>query len=422
MSSEEQKPDNEFWIAEDLMEVVQAKVAKINKQAAKVGAKPIQLSILGSKIEKVKGKHGAIKYMHVKVDGEAPKFKGWKFVASVDNKDQVGMIKMVPSEDKLFGKVKGHVGDHYSRCEHCHVDRYRTKTYVCQNENGSMLQVGKSCLKDFLGGRDPKDIVNVFSWFKDLEDWLAAHDKNHEGGGGSGGLGTLYHKPEDMLAVAKEITDKLGYVSNKMVYDSGRGLSTSNHLAGAILRTYGMGEKEKYLSDDQKEVDRILKKGPDKKNVDYANDVLKWFHSIPEKEKQNNSFYNNIEVILKNVDGVTTKNLGYLIALLPTYAKANDLLKKKEQDKKTTKNEWVGSPGERLKGLKLKVERTHMVSSMFGPSQLVSLKDSEGRVFTWFNGGSKLEVGEEVTLDGRVKDHKIYNGINQTMLSHVKVK
>jgi ribosomal protein L31 len=57
----------------------------------------------------------------------------------------------------------------------------------------------------------------------------------------------------------------------------------------------------------------------------------------------------------------------------------------------------------------------------FGPSYLHLLKDSNGNVFSWITT-VKLELAEgaRVKLDATVKQHKLYNGVKQTVLTRAK--
>src|SRR5690606_9613232 len=49
-----------------------------------------------------------------------------------------------------------------SDCHHCNMKRSRNKTYLLKNtESGEVKQVGRTCLKDFLGSRDPEALGDV---------------------------------------------------------------------------------------------------------------------------------------------------------------------------------------------------------------------------------------------------------------------
>lgn len=59
--------------------------------------------------------------------------------------------------------------------------------------------------------------------------------------------------------------------------------------------------------------------------------------------------------------------------------------------------------------------------SSFGESYLHLMKDSDGNVFSWITG-KKLQKaeGELIRVDGTVKQHKLYNGVKQTVLTRAK--
>jgi hypothetical protein len=80
------------------------------------------------------------------------KISGWSFMASIDHSmgDDVSLIHSSPQarEEKLSFSAYAERG---SICEHCGHNRQRKQTFILRHEDGRMIQVGSSCLKDFLG-------------------------------------------------------------------------------------------------------------------------------------------------------------------------------------------------------------------------------------------------------------------------------
>jgi len=83
---------------------------------------------------------------------------------------------------------------------------------------------------------------------------------------------------------------------------------------------------------------------------------------------------------------------------------------------------FVGKEKERLRNLDLLLEKIIFLGhGSFGPSYLHLLKDDTGNQFSWITG-NKLEIaeGSHVKLDATVKQHKLYNGVKQTVLTRAK--
>lgn len=81
---------------------------------------------------------------------------------------------------------------------------------------------------------------------------------------------------------------------------------------------------------------------------------------------------------------------------------------------------YVGKIGERIRA-KLTVIRSIFFMNEWGGSTLSIMVDNQGKTFTVFSGSFYEEVGSTVDVAGTVKEHKDYNGVNQTQLQRVKI-
>ncbi len=84
----------------------------------------------------------------VTVTGEPPRYQGWRFVAAVDSVDGKAVLRYPPGTAPTVANDRVRPGE----CDHCHTTRLRRSTVlVAHDDTGRLLQVGRSCLKDFLG-------------------------------------------------------------------------------------------------------------------------------------------------------------------------------------------------------------------------------------------------------------------------------
>lgn len=84
----------------------------------------------------------------VTITGAAPCYAGWRFVAAVDAVGEEVVVRYPPGREVALdhGSLRAGV------CDHCHTARSRRTTVLVQHEEtGELKQVGRSCLKDFLG-------------------------------------------------------------------------------------------------------------------------------------------------------------------------------------------------------------------------------------------------------------------------------
>lgn len=157
---------------------------------------------------------------------------------------------------------------------------------------------------------------------------------------------------------------------------------------------------------------------PTKEDENTAEQLLNWFNGLPDDQKQDN-FVHNVDVIVKS-NSVTARDIGYLVALFPMYARAQGMIKQQSQQAQKA-NQHMGLEGHSLQPTDVTVVRTRYISGPYGTSQMCSMEDDIGNTYVWFNSGKQqLEQGEKYTITGTVKKHDEFKGVNQTHLTRVK--
>ena len=104
----------------------------------------------------------------VTITGEPPRYRGWRFVAAVDAVDGGTVLRYPPGSTATVANDQVRAGE----CDHCQTTRARRSTVlVAHDDTGQLLQVGRSCLKDFLGHR----ILPVFLTTDQVADTIGRH-------------------------------------------------------------------------------------------------------------------------------------------------------------------------------------------------------------------------------------------------------
>ena len=103
---------------------------------------------------------------------------------------------------------------------------------------------------------------------------------------------------------------------------------------------------------------------------------------------------------------------------------------------KDGESDFVGEVGKRLE-LTLTINREFTFESHFGyrtqENSIYLMSDTDGNVFTWKTAGGIAclnekgrwewaNVGDKVVLKGTVKEHEVYKGVKQTVLTRCKVE
>ena len=402
-------------VAKHVFPILQEKIAKINKRATKNKLPAINLEVVEEFMKRVKNSDNPkdireIPYYKVKVVGDTPRIAGYKFIATIEHQAGGNIIRTIPGEEgteeiKRFYDAKPHY------CDHCKKARKRVDTFIIKKEDtGTLRQIGRNCLADFLGGVDPKAVL----WYFDNRDDIYKTIEGAEQQADSRGVrAEQFVDVGELLKVAAAIIKKFGYTTQQRAQEQGVP-STSNDVRWAVFYRHPSGlkytdrESELLSTADNATADDAQK----------AQEVLQWFKSLPSEQKQSSEFMHNIDVLVQS-GKVNPRNVGYIIALFPTHARMTDQIKPKETKQKS--NEWVAQPGQKIPPTKVTVIRTRVVSGQYGSTQIVSMEDEAGNSFVWFNNSTTdMEEGKTYTIVGTVKKHDEYNGRKQTHLLRVK--
>lgn len=416
---------DEADVAVHVFPYLQQRIEKLNKRARKLKLPEIKLEVLDKFMKNIRVEDPydpyekmvrQIEMYKVKVHGDTPKIAGYKFIATIEHQDGGNIIRTVPGQEgdeniKDFYESKPHY------CDHCKKVRRRIDTFIVKEEKtGKLRQIGRNCLTDFLGGADPKAVL---WYFNNLNDFFETIRGAEEEAVKKGARADEFLPLDKVLSTTAAIIRTYGYMSAKKAQEMEYGGPPTTSMRVKFVLFSSFAERGK-LSDEDK---RMLEVGrnPDPKDVKLVQEVLAWFKSLPEEQKRSNEFMHNLSVIV-NSDKVNRRNVGYIVAIFPTYMRAMDLIKQKAAQPQKS-NEWIGKVGEKIAPTKVKVIRTRMISGQFGTTQIVTMEDPKGNVFVWFNNSANnLDEGAEYTIVGTIKKHDEFNGRKQTHLIRVKAK
>ena len=355
-----------------------------------------------------------VKYYEVTIDGDAPHVPGYEFLATIEHKDGGNVIRTVPGKGNAsdFKDFHSATPDY---CDHCKKRRRRIDTFIIRDGEGNMRQIGRNCLSDFLGGKDPKQMLFWFSLKGRVDDLVGRLSGDDEEEGGYGGYKSEYTvKPEHVLRAAGSLIKKYGY-KKAGGYGNFDGEDSTADMVRAVFFNYN------HRNPDHKEYVNIVKNTKDVGEA-YRDKALAWFKTVPDEEKDRNNFLHNLDVVTKS-SSLSYRDVGIAGALFPAYERAMGDKKKQEGEAKKS-NEYIGQPGERLNRTKVKVVKIRWIENRFAynapDNQLVIMEDEAGNQFKWFNG-SRKEMEEDVTyyIMGKIKKHDDYRGRKSTQLTHV---
>ena len=398
---------NQRDVPEHLLERVEAIVAKANKRAVKLGVEGFKL-IKGAPYDKEKlddrGRSYSPKlYMSmVPLTIEGPTIKapgGWSLAGRVDFEDGTTVVNSKPGTQLpvRYRSIK-------PTCEHCNSDRQRNAVFVFGDGDGKYLQVGRQCLKDYLG-HDPAATLWAASEFGGIFEEI---DDEIEQFGSSGGRSSMVNLEEVMTAAVWAVRE-YGFVSRKAADERG-GVPTSSSVSDAL---FGKKEREEYLK-------RVTPADGEK-----AKAVIAWVQAEWGGKGDQASDYEHNGVELTSRVAVHTRRVGLLTSLVSAYDRANE--ERVVREKRV--NAWVGTVGERRE-FNTTFAGANSFDTAFGVMFVMRFDSPEGLLVykgstpDWAidaNGGKALEAGDQIKFVGTVKEHADYKGTKQTMVSRCAV-
>lgn len=366
-----------FRIHESRLPDLKKKLEKLNKIAAKLSFPPVHFDELYDEYVEGANEGEMSRYIYVEVDGFAPQIAGWEVAA---------IIKHLPNDAALVQTMPGHtVPDKFWNakpiCEHCGKTRKRNDTFVLVKD-GEYKQVGRTCLADFTGHPDPKDLA---SWAEALGEF----QESCEAAGLPGQGGVKYVNLSHFLGYVAAVMRQKGWVSRSTALATGK-------TATADIAWQWMTAKNK--NPEQM---------PTEKDMELVQKALQWAASIP--QDGSTDFERKIRALA--VAQAFPPDMHYLAAAtLAAYEK------QKKQGSTSKHLHLVGDTVMVTLTVKLIFH-----NSKWG-SRLYILEDALGNVYKWStSSGLYLEKGKTYKLIGKVKDNIEYKGIKQTVLTKVKL-
>jgi len=398
-----------YRIAEDRMDAFCAELAKFNKRAEKLGCEPLGYDILGTDVV-VAPKHAHlvhvygidnlphIKYTKIAFVGVAPKLAGWSFIGKLDHTTIPGqvIVQTIPGE-----VVPPEYFNNDPVCDHCHVRRRRNDTFILRHEDGTHKQVGRQCLKDFMG-HDPSKIISLINrLFKFVES-----DEERWGfGGGSQYYAFDHHR---ILQVTCAVIHKQGWVPRSACGDDQ--IATADEVLKYFMPPYESRAREMW------ERWRVSLDADNPKFEEEAIKAREWLDVL--EDTGTSEYIHNLKV-LAHAQDVPTNMFGYWCSVVAAYQKAMERLRLQEKMHKL--NEYAGNAKQKIT-CNVKVMGVRAIDGYYGVTRLFKMIDQQGRTLVWFaSSDPDMEPGHEYHITGTIKKLEEYQGWKQTVLTRVKV-
>jgi hypothetical protein len=418
-----------FRVVNSKLAALTERIGKLNKKAVKLGTDPIILAV-SSETDQVKrivitnpemyqavgfmdginGHEEIIDFTFVTVNGPTPLLPGFVFIATLDHDtdsdDSVG-IRRAPVGTGLINQIGEeaakaveaadltayrHAGPD---CDHCKWDRKRKQTYVLYEvATGSLRQIGTNCVKDYIPGANNPERVAAWA------EWMGAlyADLGYEGDDGFGDIA---------IGGGRMAIPTITYLNNvaAMIREFGWTPRWNKDGYGEFSRNYGATAdraKDNYLERNEK-----LRVPITKEDVDLALVALTWVRDDLAERDELDEFQFNLTTYAKS-EYLPEKGDGFIASIIGAYQRE---LQRKLEAEKVANSEWIGSVGDRIKGLTFTVTFVKSFEGNYGTRWLTKGHDANGNQLIWWGSGG-MDQGSTYSCSATVKEHEVdsYNG------------
>lgn len=391
---------NQRNVPDHLLPVVEAIIEKVNRRAKKLGVEGFTL-VKGEPFDREaprrRGDDGPTRYERIiPCTIEGPTIKapgGWQLAGRVDFEDGSIFVNSRPGKElpKRYRSIS-------PLCEHCKSDRQRNAVFVfSRNDDTEHMQVGRQCLKDYLG-HDPAAALWAASEYGGIFDDIDREMEADAGAGGSNRASSLIGLDDVMTAAAWAVRE-FGFVSRK-ASENGGGMSPTSADVSAAL--FGREPREHYLksvtSDDRAK----------------AAAVVKWVQDEWGSKADTSDYeYNAVELTGRRA--VHVRRIGLLTSLVAAYDRAHE--EKVAREKRVDAH--VGKVGER-RDFVATFGGVNSFDTAYGVLWIARFDTPEGMLV--YKGSSPfwpshLKAGDSVKFKATIKEHSDYKGAKQTIIS-----
>ena len=381
-----------YTIVTELVSRVEEKFKSFTKKFAKYGNGEITFE----KSESYYSEENKCYMTDIEICGTY-KVEGYEFIGTLEYVSEQGcnLIKKINPDVEVPTKYRTS-----TECDHCKTRRFRKHTVLLRNiESGEFVQVGKSCVKDYLGC-DIEDYARYIKWFESIDDYIQDMMPNQ----------FSYAKPvysvEEILLQTAERVKECGYISKaqaeRAYYEEDRRLDTTASVVLHIMLQTPNGKGETIY--------------PKYSVTDYATEYVKNVIDFIKTSDESNDYMYNLKVLF-NLDFVNSDKIGMIVSAVGCYIR--------EQYKNAEKKKREENPSKHISkvGDKLQFTATpELLTSYdtdYGVVRIYKFVSNHNEII--WKTSSYLEPNCEITLKGTIKEHSEYKGVAQTVITRCRV-
>jgi len=352
---------------------------------------------------------------------ELPKYAGWAFVAALQHLDGENIVRTLPgAECPPEYRTRG------PACDHCKADRRRNDTYILRHEDGRTIQVGSTCIDDFLGADDAGRLAASASYLA-LAAGLA-----EEGCGGFGG------------STDRLISEFLPFVAWTVREHGWTSRTRAREVGGQASADFAWR-----VTTDSK-ARREAKAEPSTEDAALALAAEQWAESLTDAQiaADRGDYLHNLRAACRT-GSVTSRTAGIIGSVVVAYQRAiGQERQRAARAARPTLDAYVGTVGAKvtfglapkvgkrgqpLKGAPIALDANPVTldfvtgyETAYGYTTILKFRTAEGATLVWKASGDpgvgREDVGKTYTLAGTIKAHDTYKDQKQTVMTRCDIR
>jgi len=336
--------------------------------------------------------------------GETPRYAGWSFLASLEHLDGENITRTVPGETlPAQYRTRG------PQCDHCRLARRRNDTYVLRHEDGRVIQVGSTCIADFLGSDDAGKIADAASMLAAARGLAEDGCEDGMGGGSDSGDRTL----AEYFPLVAWAVRVVGWTSRTAARESGRDATATADITWRMLMDpmgRAMREGKVEITDEDKAT---------------AVSAEQWAENLSDVEvdREAGDYLHNVRAIART-GLVKHRTAGIAASIITAYQRA--VARERERARRAALPQLdahVGTAGKR-ETFAVMLDFVTGYETAYGYTTVCKFRTAEGATLVWKASNTDLargDVGKVYALTGTVKKHDDYKGAKQTIVTRCAV-
>lgn len=408
-----------YHIPERNLARLQGEIEKLNRRAVKLGVPAITVAVgafVDHPIPRAETDIGPQRFTRVydvEVTGETPKFAGWTFGATIEHTDEGNVLRKMPGCEIEMTAYR----DCRPACDHCRQNRNRRDTFVVIHDNGELKQVGRNCLRDFLGHANPEALAKQAELMFSLGELCSMAEDDDERGLVDRRVSLL-----EFLGHVAQFTLLHGFMTGKQAREKSdvTGQPVPSTSARAWSNMFPSREDRDSVIPVSEQATQLAQTA-----VDY---VCAQFGESPRESL--NDFSHNMLVIASCVS-IEPRNGGLAAYLIAFYQREVERQAARQRAQaQGAASAYFGEIKERYRNVALTfISSLELGESQWGIRSLHRFVDAAGNVFVWITGnavynsaGQIAVLNDKLTMDFTVASHNDYKGTKQTIITRCKVK